>query len=201
MFNIGDMIWVMDKNKPYQCKIVDKRGTKLEVHFKNFNTRHDIWIEEDSPRIVEGPPPVVGRVSGEKSKRGGSDDEVSGDMEPELNPRKRKSFSIDGSIEKEQEPNLDEVVDQRSAAASSDLLLPPLNGPVAQVSSISPLPGVMRAVQKCALCCVVMSGRSVSCGGCGSSFHAEPLCLGVNENVVQVLLEGGDAISYKCCKY
>ena len=84
--------------------------------------------------------------------------------------------------------------------AQHSAIHPPLSVPEVQVSSLSPQVEEMRAVQRCALCNVQLSGRSVSCGGCGSCFHPEPLCLGVGESIVAALLEGGDAISYRCCR-
>ena len=55
MPQIGEDIWVLEGDKPYQCRVVNRAGRKVEVHFKNWNRRYDVWIDEDSERIVDGP--------------------------------------------------------------------------------------------------------------------------------------------------
>ena len=45
-----------------------------------------------------------------------------------------------------------------------------------------------------------MSGQAVSCGDCGSGFHSDSLCLGVNQSIIDVLLQDESAVSYRCCR-
>ena len=59
MAEIGGEVWVLDEGIPYPCRVVDKRGSKLEVNFKNRNFRYDLWLDEDSPRIVDCPSEFV----------------------------------------------------------------------------------------------------------------------------------------------
>ena len=52
----------------------------------------------------------------------------------------------------------------------------------------------------CALCNSLVTGRGVSCGGCGKVFHADRVCLGVDDAVISVLTrENNSAVSYNCC--
>ena len=46
------------------------------------------------------------------------------------------------------------------------------------------------------LCWVV----HVSCGDRGTAFHSEPLCLRLDGSIIDVLLQDGSALSYRCCR-
>ena len=61
--------------------------------------------------------------------------------------------------------------------------------------------GVLRSVSNvCHLCQGELGNEVVSCGDCSLKFHAEKICLGVEEDVIRVLLrESGGAIKYVCC--
>ena len=52
-----EVIYVMDKGKQYACKIVERneKGEKIKVHFVGWNKKCDIWLDEDSDRIVPSP--------------------------------------------------------------------------------------------------------------------------------------------------
>ena len=52
-----EIIYVMDKGKEYACKIVERneKGQKIKVHFVGWNKKCDIWLDEDSDRIVPSP--------------------------------------------------------------------------------------------------------------------------------------------------
>ena len=52
-----ETIYVLDKGKEYACKIVDRneKGQQIKVHFVGWNKKCDIWLDEDSERIVPSP--------------------------------------------------------------------------------------------------------------------------------------------------
>ena len=54
----------------------------------------------------------------------------------------------------------------------------------------------------CSLCCSSLGdARVVSCGDCCRVFHAERICLGVDQSVIDVLLNDNlGAVKYVCCK-
>ena len=62
---------------------------------------------------------------------------------------------------------------------------------------ISPAAG---AARQCALCSGSITGRNVVCEGCGSLYHAETVCLGVDDALIATLLDGEGCIAYKCCR-
>ena len=53
---------------------------------------------------------------------------------------------------------------------------------------------------KCGLCQLPTGGSVIRCSSCNSCFHPDTLCLGVNREVLSVLLGNQDgAIVYRCC--
>ena len=54
--------------------------------------------------------------------------------------------------------------------------------------------------QVCQLCKGDLGNSVVSCGDCSQSFHARKVCLGVEDDVIEILLrEVSGAIKYVCC--
>ena len=225
MPEVGDEIWVLEDNKPYSCKVIDKRNGRLELHFKQWNKRYDIWIEEDSSRIVDGPDVLVcddSQVSVQpteaKNKRGRDDDETDDVESSGYNMRKRPSLASDvvGGSSKSlpassavnlpltRDPSVDltggTVPAVPPVGGSSSACPSPLSDPVVVSVDVSPQTDVVRAVRQCSLCSGSLSGQVVSCGDCGSGFHSDSLCLGVNQSIIDVLLQDESAVSYRCCR-
>ena len=69
---VGDEIWVLQNGKPYKCRVVDRRDSLSEVHFLNWNKKHDLWLKEDSPLIVDGPDGAEINVSQPQASCSGS---------------------------------------------------------------------------------------------------------------------------------
>ena len=59
MTSVGESLYVLDKTdqKPYLCKIAEVNGNldKIRVHFVNWNSSHDEWLDVLSERIVDAP--------------------------------------------------------------------------------------------------------------------------------------------------
>ena len=113
MAEVGGEVWVLDGGIPYPCRVVDKRGGKLEQIFKNWNARHDLWLDEDSPRIVDCPGEVVAsdsqvsvRAADVKNKRDFDYDPDGADVGCPLgyNLRKRPSVVADDVVRVETPP-------------------------------------------------------------------------------------------------
>ena len=75
----------------------------------------------------------------------------------------------------------------------------PVEIPVAGVAHmdtpIDPIPAVLL----CALCSCAVGPVVVKCVVCQDCFHAERMCVGVEEAVIRELVSGRGAISYTCC--
>ena len=215
---VGDEIWVLESDKPYKCRVVDRRDSLLEVHFLNWNKRHDLWLKEDSPLIVDGPDGAEinvsqpqGSCSGSKNKR--KLEIVGEDSSSAYNLRKRPSLSSEVVVL--EASGLDVLTSVGAASSDVDRVMepsrelggggsnmhqPPLDIPALAVPDVRPRAVSGQDVRQCALCSRSLSDRGVSCGECGTSFHADPLCLGVNRAVIEALVEDGSAVSYRCCK-
>ena len=198
MVGEGNLLMVMDQGKHYACSILQRSGDRVEVHYTGWNSRYDEWISLDSPRIVWDD--VDDRLHVDegcgKRKRGG---DVEEDGPIGHSSRKRLASEL-GSGALSSGPGDDAAVD----GGDSTLPIPsPVTVPVAVSGTVSPgLSGASRTdASKCALCFSLIGGRStVGCGDCNKVFHADRLCLGVDQPVIDVLL-GGDscAVKYVCC--
>lgn len=91
MYEIDDIIWVRENSIPYKCKVVAKRneGSEIKVHFVRFKDKYDIWLETDSPRIVD--PPQTEHISS-------SQPSTSARTDAQANRRKRRhsASELDG---------------------------------------------------------------------------------------------------------
>ena len=207
MAAVGDKLKVLDRGETYDCQIMQKVGSKLEVHYYGWNGRYDEWLDEDSPRILKEHDDAV-RDCGGKRKR--ADGDLVEDGDALSDPSRKRPSLVPGAGFEEVSSLADCTGDvQRdggipaSEGESTPLCLTPVDVPViVSGTEASCSPGAFHAVAaKCALCSSLIDGRkTVSCGDCGKNFHAEKLCLGVDQSVIDVLL-GGDrcAVKYVCC--
>ena len=193
---IGSTVEVLWKDcKYYRGKVLDVVGTYIKVRYNNYRKRYDDWIDL--------------AVDGKKVKRpyeldepSGSSTEVLGGVEQDktdLSCRKRKEIS--GSDE-EEEP-VDSTA-QKKARNTSPLPLSSTVGTEVVSNHPSTEQGTPRRLQearqeKCKFCSSVVVGCKIECQVCEGTFHADVLCLGVDENVVSVLKQNDNgAISYNC---
>ena len=155
---------------PYPCRVVDKRGSKLELHFKNWNARYDLWLDEDSPRIVDCPSEVVADGS-QVSRTRETLMMILIFFHPDdgcplgYNLRKRPSVVANDAVRVE--PVVPELSGAESAESSGGdrpagevTVQPPLSVPVVEIADIRPATEVVRAVRKCALCFESLLGRA-----------------------------------------
>ena len=223
MADIGDDMSVMEDGKLYKCKVVGRRGEEIQVHFVNWNARYDQWLHEDSPRIVgdSGDVASCSQASGGRgvrlaSKRDRDEDDDLESSEMIYNLRKRPSIAVECASNGGASLDLQSSGAGPSgcadggragadAAAGTSISLgsSPVNNPVA--ASGTGAPSCSRAsssyASNCALCCsLIVGGRFVRCGDCDKVFHADSLCLGVGQSVIDVLLgENSCAVKYVCC--
>ena len=188
-----EVLWKDGKN--YRGKVLDAVGTFIKVRYNNFKKRHDEWIDL--------------AVDGKKVKRPDELDEPSGSSTEVLGGvvqdktdrscRKRKEF--DGSDEEEE--SMDSTA-QKKARNTSPLPLSSTVGTEVVSNHPSTEQATPRRLQearqeKCKFCSSVVDDCKIECQVCEGTFHADVLCLGVEEDVVCVLKRNDNgAISYNC---
>ena len=193
---IGSTVEVLWRDgKHYRGKVLDAVGTHIKVRYNNYRKRHDNWIDLS--------------VDGKKVKRpneldepSGSSTEVLGGVEQdETDHSGRKRKEMDYSDEEEE--SVDNIA-QKKARNSSPLPLSSADGTEVVSNCPSTEQATPRRLQeagqtKCKFCSSVVVGCKIECQVCAGYFHADVLCLGVDEKVVSVLKQNDNgAISYNC---
>ena len=51
MYSKGEYIFVEDRGQNYKCKIIETDPTRLKVHYVNWKSTYDEWIDMNSSRI------------------------------------------------------------------------------------------------------------------------------------------------------
>ena len=183
--------------KCHECVVLKVDGNDIKVHYDGWSSSKDEWLNVNSDRVVSNSENVTvwKRTHGVVHAVGAttaSPSPVDG-----RSARGADAESADGRVETDEESDYaeaEETVAEEDGSAHSPLeaaVVEPVSAP------IRPADG---AARQCALCSCPISGRIVVCEGCGSPFHAETRCLGVDDAVIAALLDGQGCIAYKCCK-
>ena len=198
-FLIGDRLRVRDKKdgKVYRAKVSALKPDKVRVHFVGWKANRDEWLCFHDERIV-----------GRCDARGNLLSQV-GDLPLDVSPDgPREEMDQRASVPGPSRHSLPSPAGVREDASSGSPVSTRDAGPETERSGNLGLTGGSGEVRSaaavvasgCSLCGQVLLSQSVSCGDCGSMFHPDTLCLGVDHGVIDVLLaDTQGAVKYVCC--